>query len=101
MLISLQALAADASGVWQPFSVGETAAEAVSSHLRPEDPSTLTLAVIGAATMAIYLAVRRGARDRGVSRPETMDAPAMLADAVAGTEAVATRDAEQPSRGAA
>jgi hypothetical protein len=101
MLISLQALVADASAGWQPYSTGESPAEAVGSHLRPEDPSTLTLALIGAATMAVYLAVRRGARDAGSTRLETMDAPAMLTDVVAGTEAIATIDNEQPSRGAA
>jgi hypothetical protein len=101
MLISLQALAADASGVWQPFSADGTAAEAVSSHLRPEDPSTLTLALIGAAMMSVYLAVRRGARDRGALQMEAVKAPAVLVDVAAGDEVPATMHAEQPSRGAA
>jgi hypothetical protein len=97
MLVSLQAWAADAAGSWQLLATGETSAEAASSHLRPEDPSTLTLALIGAVTMAVYLAVRRGRRDQGVMQIEAVQASAALPE-IAAVEATAS---EQPSRGAA
>jgi hypothetical protein len=101
MLVSLQAMAADAAVNWHPFSTGEATAEAISTRLRPEDPSTLTLALIGAATLAVYLAARRGARDRTALRIEALKASAAQAPVTVGIEAAATKDAEQPSRGAA
>jgi hypothetical protein len=100
MLVSLITAAAEVSGRWQPFSPAEVT-DAVGSHLRPEDPTTLTLALIGAATMAVYFAVRRGERDRGTALVEPVGASTPLAEVVASSDIAATTAVEQPSRGAA
>jgi hypothetical protein len=101
MLVSLIASTADMAGRWQPFSTGEATAEAVTSHLRPEDPTTLTLALIGAATLAVYFTVRREARDRGSVLSEPIGAGIVLSEVAAASHVAADTAAEQPSRGAA
>jgi hypothetical protein len=70
------------------------------SLYRPEDPSTLALALIGAGTLAVYLACRRTDR---VSRPVVpRAAPSALAGSRSQVAIPTTVEvAEAPSRGAA
>jgi hypothetical protein len=66
---------------------------------KPEDPSTLTLAVIGVGTLVAYLATRRsswGRRPVVLSEPETLSSHD---NEVPGAQT--TGPEEQPSRGAA
>jgi hypothetical protein len=100
MLVSLMASAAEMPGNWQPFSTGEAPAGAARSYLRPEDPTTLTLALIGVVMMAVYLAVRRSARDRGAAVVETVQSAKQVIEVGVGAE-VAETTVDQPSRGAA
>jgi hypothetical protein len=67
---------------------------------RPEDPTTMTLALIGAGTLAVYFACRRTAR---AGRPVALEpAPRTLVVAVSQAAVPSTAEAsEEPSRGAA
>jgi hypothetical protein len=105
MLISLIAMTALllAEGL-SPFAGGTTDVEVVSAvenplH-KPEDPSTMTLAVIGAGTLAVYFGSRRTARAR---RPIPLsDSSRPHFDMRPGTAVQPVRETvEEPSRGAA
>jgi len=105
MLISLIALVAVLlSGGIQFMSAGkgDAATSAKNPLITPEDPSTLTLALIAAGTLAVYFVARRGLRSRGQSTPARdftghLSAPSID---VAESQTVCS-DAERPSRGAA
>jgi hypothetical protein len=100
MLLSVLVLVAVLFSNGMPLlTAKETASEAVSPLLRPEDPSTLTLALIGAGTMAIYLAVRRAPRSR-IAVFRKVEVPTGSAIEVP-TKTPASAQPEQPSRGAA
>jgi hypothetical protein len=103
MLFSLIDLTeASATSEWQPYATHEATAEAVNPQFRPEDPTTLTLALIGAATLAVYLAIRRTARDRGIRTGGFGMLRGRLPDASAVAVLQSSEaDDDQPSRGAA
>lgn len=83
MLISLIALAAVLLSNAMQALIASTVsydAGAISPSLRPEDPTTLTLSLIGAGTVAVYFTVRRPARkpllmvgEGRLSRPQLGD----------------------------
>jgi hypothetical protein len=67
---------------------------------KPEDPSTLTLALIGAGTLAVYLLSRRAMRTRDVSTSAQVAGPQQEPSLEAA--ALPSAHVEQtPSRGAA
>jgi hypothetical protein len=105
MLISLIALVAVllSSGI-QFLSAGkaDAATSAKNPLITPEDPSTLTLALIAAGTLAVYVVARHGLRRRGRSTAARdltghLNAPSLD---VAEGQTVCS-DAQRPSRGAA
>lgn len=104
MLITLIALAAVllSNAVQALIAVaGSYDASEVSPSLRPEDPTTLTLALIGGGTVAVYLTVRRQARKPLALEMAGTDSSIrqQLAD-VAADDGSGIPDV-QPSRGAA
>jgi hypothetical protein len=65
-----------------------------NAQIRPQDPSTLTLAVVGIVTLALYFAVsgwRKSRLEQRASRPGSE----------ASVEQLATDRTETPKRGAA
>ena len=80
MLISLIAMTALLLAEGLSYFAGGTAdvevVSAVENPLhKPEDPSTLTLALIGAGTLAVYFASRRTARARRSAALENSAGP--------------------------
>jgi hypothetical protein len=105
MLISLFALTAlwalpALSHLTDAASNAATASPIEYALHRPEDPSTLTLALIGAATLAVYFGSRRAVRAR---RPALLgESRASQFASMAGADVQATADfGDEPSRGAA
>ena len=105
MLISLIALAAVLlSGGIQFLPIGKAGAatSAKTPLITPEDPSTLTLALIAAGTLAVYFVARRNLRSRGRSIAARDVTDHLSAPSLDVTEAqTVCSDAERPSRGAA
>jgi hypothetical protein len=100
MLISLLILAAVLLSNGLPvLSSSDAASDAAGALLRPEDPSTMTLALIGAGTVAVYLASRRRVRRRAVSPLQAQLSSEMSPKITTATPA--SDQSEQPSRGAA
>ena len=78
----------------------DTAVAIDSPLYKPEDPSTMTLALIGAGTLAVYFASRRAIRTRRTVTLGETGRPHF--EAVAGAAVMSTvESAEEPSRGAA
>ncbi len=78
----------------------DTAVSVESPLYKPEDPSTMTLALIGAGTLAVYFASRRAIRTRRtVTLGETGRPHFEVVAGAAGLPMAET--AEEPSRGAA
>jgi hypothetical protein len=78
----------------------DTAAAVESPLYKPEDPSTMTLALIGAGTLAVYFASRRAIRTRRTVTLGEIDRPHY--EAVAGAAVLPSAEsAKEPSRGAA
>jgi hypothetical protein len=105
MLITLIALAVVfLSNAGQLFvsSAGEEPVAAENPAFRPEDPSTLTLALIGIGTLAVYITVRRGWRARSQAIPTVASTlePAFEIASAERVEPIRT-EVDQPSRGAA
>jgi hypothetical protein len=100
MLISLLVLVAALFWNGMPLlSSGQSVADTSGdSLLRPEDPSTLTLALIGAGTVAVYLATRRAARSNAAAIQQH-ELRCELPPEEASKSSVGQE--EQPSRGAA
>jgi hypothetical protein len=96
MLVSLFALLA-AVLTWLSSNSNQTSGSHGNALITPQDPSTLTLALIGAGTLGLYFAISRRARRR---RAESL--PAILLDdqPVAGAP-TAKSEEKLPSRGAA
>lgn len=100
MLISLIALAVFLTNTVQALiaTAGGQDASAVGPPLRPEDPTTMTLALIGAGTVAVYFTVRRPARKPSVMTGADSLSRPPLADAADNSSRILD---VQPSRGAA
>ena len=78
----------------------DTAAAVESPLYKPEDPSTMTLALIGAGTLAVYFASRRAIRTRRTVTLGETGRPHF--ETVSGAAAMSSAEsAEEPSRGAA
>jgi hypothetical protein len=105
MLISLIAMTALmlAEGVSHfAGGVSDVGAVVVAENrpYKPEDPSTLTLAVIGAGTLALYFGSRRRVRARRSTAVGDSGGPHFDLAPGAAVQPVG-KTAEQPSRGAA
>jgi hypothetical protein len=97
MLISLFALLA-AVLTWLTSNSNHASGPPRSALITPQDPSTLTLAFIGAGTLGVFFAVSRRARRRragNLSATQRPDLPIGGATTTSGSEA------QLPSRGAA
>jgi hypothetical protein len=78
----------------------DTVVVAENRPYKPEDPSTLTLAMIGAGTLALYFGSRR--RVRALRSTAVEDSSGPHFDLVPGAAVQSVLEpAEEPSRGAA
>jgi hypothetical protein len=104
MLTSLLALTAaleptETSNLAQVTADGVIVTPGEYSLYRPQDPSTLTLALIGAATLAVYFGSRRAVRTR---RPASIAVTqAAQPESVAAIDVQTGHAGDEPSRGAA
>ena len=98
MLISLSALAMvllSEIASWLSDGLGDAPQQAGNTPITPRDPSTLTLALIGVGTIAIYVAAKWRP-----SRSDVVRWTGRLSDQSERAEA-ADAEEQRPSRGAA
>lgn len=84
---------ADGATRWSN-AFGDQTQQTGNTSVTPNDPSSLTLALIGIGTVACYLAVKRWPRSRGTAETGRPSEQAVFRESIAGSE-------ERPSRGAA
>jgi len=97
MLISLFALLA-AVLTWLSSSSNDASSPHGNALITPQDPSTLSLALIGAGTLGLYFAISRRARRR---RANILTAIELSAMPIGGATPTAASEEQLPSRGAA
>ena len=98
MLIALILLVATLLS-WLTSGAEHVAGPAVKPPITPQDPSTLTLALIGAGTVGVYFAISRRAWQRRAEELWTGRLSDQSAQPQAGLPSVSEEDL--PSRGAA